>query len=190
MCPKKGKYISSVREREKSLFGSGDGRLFNSQNSKEQIFNLFVWLLQSPYSRHANGINPCGKSLRKIKVKNLTFNTEKPFMLAIFGCCRHYYVRSVSDTTLSLFFSLRHEKKKKLSIFLMCRKDFMFIVHDVPLSHFGLYLDYIRDILSLPLKQTNKKRRRRKDTRFNLSRWIFLSTPKYSNPISLILLSG
>lgn len=104
-------YISSVQEREKSLLGSGDGRLFNSQNSKEQIFNLFVWLLQSPYSRHANGINPCGKSLRKIKVKNLTFNIEKPFMLAIFGCCRHYYVRSVSDTTLSLFLSQTRKKR-------------------------------------------------------------------------------
>lgn len=33
----------------------------------------------------------------------------------------------------------------------------MFIVHDVPLSHFGLYLDYIRDILSLPLKQTKNE---------------------------------
>ena len=45
----------------------------------------------------------------------------------------------------------------------MCRKDFMFIVHDVPLSHFGLYLDYIRDILSLPLKQTNKQKKKKEE---------------------------
>jgi len=48
----------------------------------------------SPYDHHipdnANRANPRRKFLRKIKVKNLTFNIEKPRMLYA-QSCRHYY---------------------------------------------------------------------------------------------------
>ena len=187
MCTEKGKkniYILCARERE-IFVRIWWWKIIQLSKFKRTDFQSLCMTFAISIFQACQWDKPMWKILAENKSEEFDFQHWKAFH------ARYIWVLSALLCTISfrhnsLSFSLSDTKKKKLSIFLMCRQDFMFMM--CPLSHFGLYLDYIRDILSLPLKQTKKRRRR--DTRFTLSRWIFLSTPKYSNLISLILLSA
>lgn len=129
MCTEKGKKKkkkSSMREREIFVWIRW-WKIIQLSKFKRTDFQSLCMTFAISIFQACQWDKPMWKILAENKSEEFDFQHWKAFHALHIWCCRYYYVRSVSETTLSLL-SLRHEKKKKLSIFLMCRQDFMFMM--------------------------------------------------------------